>query len=51
VIDPQSLAGFFLSLRHWVRKYPTFIVDGREKVVGWDQIALEAVLQARLSEH
>ncbi len=49
VVDPQSLEGFFKSVRYWVRRYPTFIVDSREKVVGWDQTALDAVLQARLA--
>ncbi|GAB4541355.1 MAG: hypothetical protein Kow0063_32150 [Anaerolineae bacterium] len=49
VIDPQSPEGFFKSLRYWVREYPTFIVDGREKVTGWDQGALETVIQARLA--
>lgn len=49
VIDPQSLQGFVKSVRYWVRKYPTFIVDGREKVTGWDQAELDAVLQARLA--
>jgi hypothetical protein len=49
VIDPQSPEGLFKSLRYWVRKYPAFIVDGREKVTGWDQGALDAILQARLT--
>jgi hypothetical protein len=49
VIDPQSSLGLFKSLRHWVRMYPTFIVDGHEKVIGWDRAALDAALQARLA--
>jgi len=48
VIDPQSPEGLFKSMRYWVRKYPTFIVNGHEKVVGWDQAALDALLKARL---
>jgi hypothetical protein len=44
VIDPQSLPGFLKSLRHWVRRYPTFIINGREKYTGWDRDALEALL-------
>ncbi len=44
VIDPQSLPGFFKSLRHGVRRYPTFIINGREKYTGWDRDALEALL-------
>lgn len=46
VIDPQSLLGFFKSLRHWVRRYPTFIVNGRQKHTGWERDALETILQA-----
>jgi hypothetical protein len=49
VIDTQSLEGLFKSLRYWVRRYPTFIINGREKIVGWDQAALDAALQARLT--
>ena len=47
VIDPQSFLGFFKSLRHWVRRYPTFIVNGQGKYTGWDRDALEALLQAQ----
>ncbi|MFQ6016481.1 MAG: hypothetical protein ACE5NP_13680 [Anaerolineae bacterium] len=49
VIDPQSPLGFYKSLRHWVRKYPTFIIDGQEKYVGWGKEELEALLQARMA--
>lgn len=47
LIDPQSPAGLWKSLRHWVRTYPTFIVNGREKYAGWDLTALDALLRAR----
>jgi hypothetical protein len=50
VIDPQSAVGFYKSLRYWVRRYPTFIIDGQEKVTGWDQEKLEKVLQYRLAK-
>lgn len=49
VVDPQSVEGFFLSLRHWVRRYPTFIVCGR-KVVGWDADALDDLLSQHLTQ-
>jgi hypothetical protein len=49
VIDPQSPAGLLKSIRFWVRKYPTFIVDSRQRVTGWDRAALDAVLQAQLA--
>lgn len=48
VIDPQSLLGMYKSLRYWVRKYPTFIIDGKEKIAGFNQDALEQALSARL---
>jgi hypothetical protein len=47
VIDPQSPEGLLKSARYRVREYPTFIVDGREKIIGWDQAALDSALQAR----
>jgi hypothetical protein len=47
IIDPQSPEGLFKSVRHRVRRYPTWVVDGRTRVVGWDREALEAALQRR----
>jgi hypothetical protein len=44
VIDPQSPEGLFKSLRYRVRRYPTWIVDGKTRVAGWDRRALEAAL-------
>jgi hypothetical protein len=44
VIDPQSPEGLLKSLRYRVRRYPTWIVDGRKRIVGWDREALEAAL-------
>ena len=44
VVDPQSLKGFFMSLRYWVRRYPTFIVNRRAKYTGWEPAALERLL-------
>ena len=51
VIDPQSLPGFFLSIRYWVRQYPTFIIDGRKAFIGSDRDGLERVFQNYLSEN
>ena len=47
VIDPQSPEGLLKSLRHRVRRYPTWVVEGKTRVVGWDREALEAALQRR----
>lgn len=44
-LDPQSPEGFWKCLRHRVRHYPAFIVQGRRRVVGWDRPALEQALE------
>jgi hypothetical protein len=44
LIDAQALLGIYKSLRHWIRKYPTFIVEGRETYTGWDKRQLENLL-------
>ena len=44
LIDAQSILGIYKSLRHWVRKYPTFIVEGQETYTGWDKQRLESLL-------
>ncbi len=36
LVDPQSVGGMWKALRHRVRRYPTFFVDGTERIVGWD---------------
>jgi len=48
-IDLQSFEGFLKSMRHWVRRYPAFIVAGRKEYVGWDKAALDRILRARIS--
>jgi hypothetical protein len=44
--DPRSLQGMLRSIRHGVRRYPTFIINGRNKIMGWDKDQLEQQLQA-----
>jgi hypothetical protein len=44
LIDAQSILGLYTSLRHWVRKYPTFIVEGKETYTGWDRERLQNLL-------
>jgi len=48
VVDPQSLEGFALSLRYWLRRYPAFVLNGHT-VTGWDQSALENLLADQAS--
>lgn len=44
--DPRSLQGLVKSIRYGVRRYPTFIVEGREKIADWDAEKLEQVILA-----
>jgi hypothetical protein len=46
LIDPHTPMGLWKSIRHWVRRYPTFIVNGRDTYTGWDANALDSLLQA-----
>jgi hypothetical protein len=48
VIDPQSPEGLLKSLRYRVRRYPTFVIDSRKKVVGWQREQLETALASML---
>ena len=36
LVDPQSVGGMWKALRHRIRRYPTFFVDGTERIVGWE---------------
>lgn len=36
VVDPQSLVGMWNLIRHGIRRYPTLIINGREKFAGWE---------------
>jgi hypothetical protein len=49
VIDPHSGLGLWKSLRHGVRKYPAFIVNGREKVTGWHRQQVDEMLSRALA--
>jgi hypothetical protein len=46
IFDPRSWQGLVKALRHGVRRYPTFVVDGRAKIVGLDEQSLEGALAA-----
>jgi hypothetical protein len=50
IVDPQSVEGFFKSLRHRVRRYPTFIINRRAKYTGWETATLEHLLEDRTSD-
>ncbi len=48
MIDAQSPLGIYKSFRHWIRKYPTFIVEGKETYTGWDKERIEALLDRHI---
>jgi hypothetical protein len=48
ILDPQSMEGMWKSIRHWVRRYPTFLIGG-EKIVGWDAEAVARRIEAHLA--
>ena len=44
LIDIQSPLGVYKALRHRIRTYPTFIIEGKETYAGWDKNHLEDLL-------
>jgi len=50
VVDVASVEGLVKSIRHRARRFPAFIVDGRERIIGFDPEQLNAVLERRLEE-
>jgi hypothetical protein len=48
VIDPQSPEGLIKSLRYRVRRTPTFVIEGKKRVVGWQREQLESALASVL---
>lgn len=49
VIDAQSFQGVYKSIRYWVHRYPTFIINHRKKYTGKDKDRLDALLQENLA--
>lgn len=47
ITDAQSPQGLWKALRHRIRRYPTFIVEG-ETYHGWNKERIEALIQAHL---
>jgi hypothetical protein len=48
VIDAHSPVGMVKCLRHWIRKYPTFMIDGEKACVGWDKERLESLIDKHI---
>ena len=50
VIDAASIEGLYKAVRHRARRFPSFIIDGRERIVGFDRERLDSLLADRLEE-
>jgi hypothetical protein len=50
VVDAASVEGLFKAVRHRARRFPAFIIDGEERVVGFDRDRLDLALTARLGQ-
>jgi hypothetical protein len=44
-VDPQSIKGILLSIRHRVRRYPAFIINKKELLIGINKSALNQMLE------
>jgi len=48
IIDAKSLPGIYKSLRYRFRKYPAFIVNREDVMMGWDREKLYDILDAHI---
>jgi len=48
IIDGQSLQGVYKSLRHGIHRYPTFVINNKDKYTGKDKQQLDTLLQEHL---
>jgi hypothetical protein len=51
LVDAASVEGVGKALRHRLRRFPAFVVNGRRTVVGFDPTRLEAAVSEALHEH
>ncbi len=51
VVDVASIAGLYKSIRYRSRRFPAFIIDGEERVLGFDRERLDAAVAKRLEGH
>lgn len=49
VVDAASLEGVWKSLRYGVRKYPAFVIAGKEKLTGSDFAQVETRINQQLA--
>jgi hypothetical protein len=51
LIDPASLEGVFKTLRYHVRRFPAFVLNGRDRITGFDRDRWNAALAASLERN
>ncbi len=49
LVDAMSWRGFWLSLRHRIRRYPAFVIGGRVQHIGLDLARVDDAIAARLA--
>jgi hypothetical protein len=50
VIDAASIEGLYKAVRHRARRFPSFIIDGQERIIGFDRERLDTMLADRLED-
>ena len=48
VIDVASIEGVVKAIRHRARRFPAFVLDGSERIIGFDRQRLDAALAQHL---
>ena len=49
IVDAASLEGVWKTLRHGIRRYPAFVIEGKDKLAGSDFAQVEARINQRLA--
>jgi glutaredoxin len=50
LVDAASIQGFIKSIRHGSRKFPVFVIDGSERLSGFQREELDKVLARHLGK-
>ncbi len=49
IIDAVSMEGVFKSLRYGVRRYPAIIIDGKDKITGFDMDQVSPLIDRQVA--
>jgi hypothetical protein len=49
LVDVASIEGVIKAIRHRARRFPAFIVDGRETIIGFDAKRLSAAVEHHIN--